>query len=102
MSFFEFRKTNHLAVLGFLCPFVSAGITAVLLLKRESNAAPYVLSPLYLVGIPTILVCGIVLSLKSIKQIEALGDKDYAYSGLVLNLLFITLYLISTLIAFFA
>jgi len=35
------------------------------------------------------------LSLKSIPKIGDLGDKDYAYSGLVLNGFFATVYLYS-------
>ncbi|MEJ2587623.1 MAG: hypothetical protein P8165_08575 [Deltaproteobacteria bacterium] len=102
MSFFEFRKANHLAILGFLCPFLAAGITAALLLGAGPGVQANVYSPWYLVVNPVILVAGIVLSLRSIKRIETLGDRDYAYSGLVLNLLFLTFYLISIAISLFA
>jgi hypothetical protein len=42
--------------------------------------------------IPLILIAGLFLSLSSIPRIRDLGDKDYAYSGLVLNSFFILLY----------
>jgi hypothetical protein len=102
MSFFEFRKANHLAIIGFLCPFLAAGITAAFLLGEGPGLRAHVYSPWYLVINPVILVAGIVLSLRSIKRIEILGDRDYAYSGLVLNLLFLTFYVISIVITLFA
>jgi hypothetical protein len=102
MSFFEFRKANHLAIIGFLCPFLAAGITAAFLLGEGPGSQAHIYSPYYLVTNPVILGAGVILSLRSIKRIETLGDRDYAYSGLVLNLLFLTLYLMSIAILFFA
>jgi hypothetical protein len=45
--------------------------------------------------IPLILALGLILSIKSIPLIEKLGDRDYAYSGLVLNIFFILFYIIA-------
>ena len=50
--------------------------------------------------IPVLLAAGVFLSVKSIALIEEKGDKDYAYSGLVLNLFFALLYLASLVYCF--
>ena len=50
--------------------------------------------------IPVLLAAGVFLSVKSIAFIEEKGDKDYAYSGLVLNLFFALLYLASLVYCF--
>ena len=50
--------------------------------------------------IPALLAIGVFLSVKSISLIEEKGDKDYAYSGLVLNLFFALLYLASLVYCF--
>ncbi|MBN2123703.1 MAG: hypothetical protein JW821_05395 [Deltaproteobacteria bacterium] len=91
----KFRKTNHRAVCGFLLPFLAAGIAAFLVLKgRAAPAAARTWIP-FVTLIPLILIVGLVLSIKSLSRIEELGDKDYAYSGLVLNIFFALLYLAS-------
>jgi len=51
-------------------------------------------------GFLLIMLTGVVSSVKSIPLIEEKGDKDYAYSGLTLNLLFMLVY-ITSLIYFF-
>lgn len=50
---------------------------------------------LFLTLIPFMLVMGLVFSIRSIPRIKDLGDKDYAYSGLTLNIVFIVIYVIS-------
>ncbi len=82
-------------------PFAAAGITATLLLVTTGDSNICIPSPLYLIAIPVILVTGIVFSLKSIARIEMMGDKDYAYSGLVLNLLFLIFYLAYLIVSFY-
>jgi len=94
MKVLEFRKTNHFAVLGFLMPFVSAGVTGFLILVGADNFKLLKYSLLYLTLVPVLLLGGLILSIKSIPLIEELGDKDYAYSGLALNLLFIFVYIV--------
>ena len=89
------QKPNSLAIAGFLAPFVAAAITGILILCIGEDVKSFGISILYLTIVPLILVAGIVLSLKSIPYIEKLGDKDYAYSGLVLNLLFLIVYVTS-------
>lgn len=82
----SFAKTNRRAVAGFLAPFVAAGIGGLLILVgKEGFAQPKFLVP-FLILVPVTLVAGLVLSIQSIAYVEELGDKDYAYSGLVLNL----------------
>jgi len=44
---------------------------------------------------------GLFLSLRSIPLIQEKGDKDYAYSGLVLNTFFILLYIFSLIYLLF-
>ncbi len=91
----RFRKTNHLAIAGFLLPFVAAAVTgAFLLIVGEGFRSPEFLVP-YLTIIPMILVLGLFSSLKSIPLIPERNDKDYAYSGLTLNILFLVVYTIS-------
>jgi hypothetical protein len=93
--FSGFRKTNNRAIAGFLLPFVAAGLASVLVLGLQEDSLPFQLWVPFVTVVPLILVLGLVLSLKSIPFIEKLGDKDYAYSGLVLNIFFILFYIIS-------
>ncbi len=89
----DFRKTNHCAVAGFLLPIsVAALACAVVLFGFLSFPFGY---KLLLALIPILLCIGLALSLKSIPRIEELGDKDYAYSGLALNIFFLLIYLYS-------
>ena len=99
MRIHEVKKTNHLAVAGFLLPFAAAGAMALLFLwlGEDSHSLEFLVP--YLTLIPLILIAGLVLSLKSIPLIEECDDKDYAYSGLTLNILFLFFYVIS--IAYF-
>ncbi len=94
-------KANHFAIAGFLLPFGAAGLTGALLLagKEEFGALKY--SLVYLTVVPLILLAGVFLCLKAIPLIPERGDKDYAYSGLTLGILFFFMYLIS-LIYFFS
>ena len=78
-----------------MLPFVAAGVAAALVLGFEEEALPFPLWFPFITVVPMILVLGLVLSLKSFPFIEKLGDKDYAYSGLVLNIFFILLYITS-------
>jgi hypothetical protein len=91
----EFRKTNNRAIAGFLLPFVAAGLASVLVLGFDKDSLPFQLWVPFVTVIPLILILGLTLSLKSIPFIEKLGDKDYAYSGLVLNIFFILFYIAS-------
>ncbi len=97
-----FQKPNNLAIAGFLAPFVAAGITGLLLLGLGEDLKPFKVSIAYLTITPLILLTGIVLSLKSIPLVEELGDKDYAYSGLILNILFLIVYVTSLIYFFFS
>ena len=97
---FNFRKTNHLAVVGFLLPFFAAGVTSALVLIGKDEFKDLKYSVCYFTIVPLALIGGLVLSIKSIPLIEERNDKDYAYSGLTLNILFILTYIIS-LIYFF-
>ena len=84
MRIHEVKKTNHLAVAGFLLPFAAAGAMALLFLwlGEDSHSLEFLVP--YLTLIPLIEEC---------------DDKDYAYSGLTLNILFLFFYVIS--IAYF-
>jgi len=96
-----FQKPNSLAIAGFFAYFVAAGITGLLLLAVGEDLKPFKVSIAYLAITPLILLTGIVLSLKSIPLVQELGDKDYAYSGLILNILFLFVY-VTSLIYFFS
>jgi hypothetical protein len=92
-----FRKTNNRAIAGFLLPFVAAGFASVLVLGFDRESLPFLLWVPFVTVIPLILILGLTLSLKSVPFIEKLGDKDYAYSGLVLNIFFILFYIASVI-----
>ena len=88
-----FRKSNHHAIAGFLLPFVAAALASVYVLYGQSDYGSFPFRIMFLAIIPFILLLGLYLSIKSISLIQEKGDKDYAYSGLVLNLFFILLYI---------
>ena len=93
------KKTNNLAVLGFLLPFVAAAIagSVILAVKKDFTSLQFLVP--YLSIVPLMLVCGLVCSIRSIPRIPELDDKDYAYSGLTLNILFLVMY--STSVIYF-
>jgi hypothetical protein len=101
MKFFQFRKTNHPAIVGFLMPFFCAGFASFYLLYGKEDYGSFRFLICFLGIIPVLLAAGTFLSVKSIPLIEEKGDKDYAYSGLVLNLFFSLLYLGSLIYCFF-
>jgi hypothetical protein len=90
-----FRKKNHPAIIGFLLPFVSAGLASVYVLCSPTDYASLRFRSLFILLIPLVLGLGLFLSIRSIPLIQEKGDKDYAYSGLVLNIFFILLYAFS-------
>jgi hypothetical protein len=91
----RFRKTNHPAIIGFLMPFMAAGLASTYVLYHRGDLLSFGFRICFLVLIPLMLIGGLILSLKSIPLIQARGDKDYAYSGLVLNIFFALLYVAS-------
>jgi hypothetical protein len=93
MAYRSFRKTNHPAIIGFLMPFMAAGLASTYVLYHRGDLVTFGFWVCFLVLIPSMLIGGLILSLKSIPLIKARGDKDYAYSGLVLNIFFALLYL---------
>lgn len=93
------KKTNNLAVLGFLLPFVAAAIAGSLILavKKDFTSKEFLIP--YLSIVPLALLCGLVCAIRSIPRIPDLNDKDYAYSGLTLSILFLVMY--STSVIYF-
>jgi hypothetical protein len=91
------KKTNNRAVLGFLFPFLAMGAACAVVLGERSFGLPFPVWLPILVLVPALLAGGLFLSITSIPLIDELGDKDYAYSGLVLNLFLILLFLASIL-----
>ena len=96
-----FRKTNHQAIAGFLLPFLAAAVASVFVLYEREGFQSLLFRVLFLTGIPAILVAGLVFSARSIPRIKDLGDRDYAFSGLVLNIFFSLIYVISLLYCLF-
>ena len=94
------RKTNHRAVAGFLLPFTAAGLASALVLWTGGDIFSSGFWIFFVTLIPLILCVGLVLAIQSFSFVEMLGDRDYAYSGLVLNILFILLYLLALLYYF--
>ena len=74
---------------------MAAGLASVLVLGFDRASLPFQFWVPFVTVIPLILILGLTLSLKSVPFIEKLGDKDYAYSGLVLNIFFILFYIAS-------
>lgn len=91
----RFRKTNHQAIIGFLLPFVAAGAASLIVLSGRGDLLSQKFSILFLTLIPFLLGTGLVFSIRSIPRVKDLGDKDYAYSGLTLNIFFIVIYVFS-------
>lgn len=91
------QKPNSLAIAGFLAPFAAAGIAGALVLWFGEEVASGWASMVYLTFVPITLLTGLVLSLKSIPLIEKRGDKDYTYSGLTLNILFLIFFVTSVI-----
>jgi len=91
------QKANSLAIAGFLVPFAAAGITGALILWFGEEVISCWASMVYVTVVPLILLTGLVLSLKSIPLIEKRGDRDYAYSGLTLNVLFLIVFILSVI-----
>jgi len=101
MGFLRFRRTNNRAVLGFLSPCLAMGIASVSVLWARSQDLPLSNWWPIVTLVPALLAGGTVLSITSIPRIDDLGDKDYAYAGLVLNLFLILLYLFGVIYALF-
>ncbi|MBW2206382.1 MAG: hypothetical protein JRG79_05685 [Deltaproteobacteria bacterium] len=90
-----FRKSNHRAIAGFLLPFMAAGLACALVLWSKGDIFSSFSWVFFVTLIPLTLCAGLIFSITSVSHVEARGDRDYAYSGLVLNLLFILLYILS-------
>jgi hypothetical protein len=87
-------------VAGFLAPFISAGVTGLLILMGEEAFTELRFFIPYLFLVPAVLVAGLVLSIQSLSYVEELGDKDYAYSGLALNLFCLFFFVLSLVYVF--
>jgi len=81
-------------------PFLCAGFASFYVLFGKGDYVSFRFLITFLGVIPVLLAAGVFLSVKSIAFIEEKGDKDYAYSGLVLNLFFALLYLASLVYCF--
>lgn len=71
----------------------------LLLIREDVNEIRFSIP--YLTLVPLLLFGGVFSSIRSIPLIEERNDKDYAYSGLILNILFMCGYILS-LIYFFS
>ncbi len=95
------KSANNRAILGFLIPFFTAALgCGFILWKRGRLFSSSLLIP-FLILIPSLLILGTVLSIKSFEYIEKKGDKDYAYSGFVFNLFLLALYIFTLFISIF-
>jgi len=81
-------------------PFLCAGFASFSVLFGKGDYASYLFLISFLGIIPVLLAAGLFLSIKSIGLVEEKGDKDYACSGLVLNLFFSLFYLASLIYGF--
>lgn len=92
-------KVNHPAIVGFLLPFLAAGAACACVLVGGGNPGSVFFKAMFFVFIPLVLAGGLYAGLRSIPLIAERGDRDYAYSGLVLNVFFILLYFSSLVYA---
>jgi hypothetical protein len=92
-------RTNHPAIVGFLLPFLAAGVSSAQVLYGRGDYTSFVSRAVFSALIPLMLGAGLYASLRSLPLIPEKGDKDYAYSGLVLNIFFILLYLFALIYA---
>ena len=90
-------QVNHPAILGFLLPFLAAAVACAWVLWGDLGS--WFSKVVFFALIPIILAAGLYASLRSIPLIPDKGDKDYAHSGLVLNIFFILFYLSSMIYA---
>ncbi len=88
-----FKKVNNRAIAGFLLPFISMGIAGWLILHKKGDVSDFGFWFPLISIVPLILILGLYLSIRSISYIQEFGDKDYAYSGLVLNIFFLGMYM---------
>ena len=96
----ELGDVNRFAGLGFFLSLVGAEVMGLLLYFGSENYGSIKFAVPYLIIVPLIQVAGLISSIISIPRVEEWGDKDYAQGGLVLNILFLLLY-IASLIYFF-
>lgn len=95
------RKTNNRAIMGFLLPFLAMAVASALVLWFRSYGLPFPIWIPMVSVVPGLLIAGLILSIASIPFIEDFGDKDYAYSGLVLNGFLLVLFICSTIYCLF-
>lgn len=95
------KKVNNRAIAGFLLPFISVGIAGGIILYQKGDVSDFGFWFPLVSLIPGILLCGLYLSIRSISYIEEYGDKDYAYSGLVLNIFFLGMYIFGLIYCIF-
>ena len=96
----EFGDVNELAGIGFFLSLIGADVMGLLLYFGRKDYMSFKFALPYLTVVPLIQLTGLVSSLKSIQYVEEWGDRDYAEGGLVLNILFLSLF-IASLIYFF-
>ncbi len=96
----KFRKVNYYAIIGFLMPFMAGGFVALLIVVLKRDFSTFRFMGPYLTVVPGLLILGLICSIRSIPLIPERNDKDYAFSGLTLNIVFFIIYGIS-LVYFF-
>ena len=97
---YEFGDENKLAGVGFFLSLIGIEVMGLLLYFGQRSYTSFTFALPYLTVVPLIQLTGLLSSLKSIRYIEEWGDKDYAQGGLFLNILSLSLYIVS-LIYFF-
>ena len=100
MKPYKLGDVNKLASVGFFLSLIGSEVMALLLYFGRKNYGSLKFALPYLIIVPLIQLTGLALSIKSIPYVEEWGDKDFAQGGLILNILFLSLY-IASLIYFF-
>ena len=95
MEPYKLGDVNKLAGRGFFLSLIGAEVMSLFLYCGSKNYGSLLFAVLYLIIVPLIQLTGLVSSLKSILYVEEWGDKDFAQGGLVLNILFLSLYVAS-------
>ena len=92
---YEFGDVNKLAGIGFFLSLIGTEVMGLLLYCGQKNYGSLLFAFPYVIIVPLIQLTCLVSSFKSIPFVKEWGDKDFAQGGLILNILFLSLYIAS-------
>ena len=90
-----FSAAGTYAVPGFLLSLFSSAAMALFIVMDRGECRFPVLFVSYLSLVPLLLAAGLFVSFVSVLPVRSRGEADYAAAGLILNLLFAMIYVVS-------